>query len=166
MRTVIWSTSELRIFRKHYNRVQHKRLLTLLPNKSNYAILDMASRMGWKVDGKKHDLNVSEREWLRKNWPYGGLALGDAVRKLNVGVTVLRKVGKELGLRVSNPDSLFSEQERELMSKLLDRRYSVERIQDVFYYRSMTVLIPRIKKALFTIDKTKLHQTVRELKCI
>lgn len=163
---VSWSNAEMRIFKKHYNRVQHERIRELLPNKSNYAIRDMATRMGWRVDGKKRDLSVSEREWLHKNWPYGGLALGDAVRKLNVGVTILRRVGKELGLKTSNPDSLFSEQEKELMSKLLDRRYSVEQIRDVFYYRSLTVLIPRIKKALFTIDKTKLHRTVRDLKCI
>lgn len=166
MRVVVWSKRELRVFDEFYNLVPLCRLRKLLPKKSRYSIHEMAKHKGWMIDAKKRDLDQNERAWLKENWPENGLALGPAIRKLNVGVTILRRVGKELGLVASNQNKLFSEKEKELLAELVDKGYSVTRIRDVFYYRTETLLTSQIKKALFTVDKTKLHKTVRKLKCI
>ena len=166
VRTVQWSVREINLFEKHYQRVTLSRLQEMIPKKTKWAIRDMASRYGWKVDAKKQILSDEEKVWLVENWPENGLAFGDVQRKLNVGLDVLRRNGKELGLEVCSPRKVFSESEKKSMSELVDKRYSVLRICDEFYYRSKPLLISRIKKALFSVDKTGLHSTVRKLKCI
>lgn len=166
VRTVQWSVRETNLFEQHYHRVPLARLQQMIPNKTKFSIRSMAERYGWAVDTRKQVLSDEEKAWLVANWPEYGLALADAQRKLNVTLTVLRRTGKELGLPLSSSKRYFTENEKRRLSELLDQRYSVLRICDAFYYRSKTMLVSQIKKALFSVDKTKLHSTVRKLKCI
>lgn len=163
---VIWTEEEEAIFDKYYNRVSLPRLREMIPNKSRHALMDLGALRGWNVDSKKTKPTPEDIEWLKANWPEHGCVTGDLVRKLNMRIGLIRKLGRDLGLFYSDQRKNFTEDERELVRAMIDSGKSFQEIDDEIEYRSTAVVRYLVKRSFFYVDKTLLHPSIRELKCI